>query len=140
TALNKWFAYWLYDIDNDVMDELRVEIEHPDHSWEQMDEWLRNNATDQTFYLKADQNDQHDALSMEKGSSEETIEEVFTDDASIKVKELMKQPLETSDNRLAYLSVPLTETMHLSGAPELTIEAAFDAPAANLSAVLVDYG
>src|SRR5699024_2150384 len=32
TTLNKWFDYWLYDIDNDVMDEPMVDIQRQDES------------------------------------------------------------------------------------------------------------
>lgn len=137
--LNKWFAYWLYDIDNGIMDEPRVELEHPDHTWEQIDEWPRHGVSDKTLYLKPRDEEGNAVLSMEKHSSSEGKKEVFTDDASMKVNELIENPLEASDNRLAYVSPTLTESMNLSGAPELTIEASFDDPVANLSAVLVDF-
>src|SRR5699024_577093 len=137
--LNKWFAYWLYDIDNGIMDEPSVELEHPDHTWEQIDEWPRHGVSDKTFYLKPRDEEGNAALSLEKHSSSEGEKEVFTDDASMKVNELIENPLEASGNRLAYVSPTLTESMNLSGAPELTIEASFDEPVANLSAVLVDF-
>lgn len=141
TALNKWFAYWLYDIDNGMMDEPRVELEHPNHEWEQIDEWPRENAVNKTLYFNSGHEDEENAsLEIEENPSESGEKVTFVDDASIRVKDLIERPLDQSDNRLAYLSPALTESMNLSGVPELTIKAAFDKPAANLSAVLVDYG
>lgn len=139
TALNKWFAYWLYDIDNDVMDTPIVDLEHPDHTWEQLDEWPRTDANDKTLYLASDNGENDTTLSIEENQSSENNQETFTDDATIEVEDLIKNPMEKSENRLAYLSPVLSESMHLSGVPELSIKAGFDEPTANLSAVLVDY-
>src|SRR5699024_7347638 len=64
TTLNKWFAYWLYDIENDVMDEAMVEIEHVDQSWEELKEWPRKDAEDKTLYLTNDDRDESIGLSI----------------------------------------------------------------------------
>lgn len=138
TELNKWFGYWLYDIDNDIMNEPKVEIEHPDNTWEKLDDWPRKEAENKTFYLNNNKNDKDIGLSLEKSSNEESEE--FTDDSSIEAKDLIENPFEVSKNRLAYVTPKLTESMNLSGVPELSIKASIDQDKANLSALLVDYG
>lgn len=140
TAINKWFAYWLYDINNDIMDESVVEVEKSDNTWEKLEEWPRPGVENKTLYPQIELEDAIISLQTEKLDSSEGGAQVWTDDASVKVSELIKKPLEELDNRLAYISPALQESMNLSGTPELTLEASFDRPAANLSAVLVDYG
>src|SRR5699024_5031417 len=139
TELNKWFAYWLHDIDNDIMDEPKVDVEHPDQTWEQLEDWPREAVEDKTLYLTRTHEDEMIGLSLEDSSSEEEKEK-FIDDASIKANDLIQNPFEESKHRLAYVSPVLTESMDLSGVPELFIKASIDQPAANLSALLVDYG
>lgn len=140
TQLNKWFAYWLYDIDNGIMDEPIVNYEYPNHKWEQLEEWPRNDVDDKTLYLSSSDDDNDTGLRLEKESESDNDGETFIDDASIEVEDLIKKPFEKSENRVTYVSSILDETMNLSGIPELSIKAEIDEPTANLSAVLVDYG
>jgi len=139
TTLNKWFAYWLYDIENDVMDEAMVEIEHVDQSWEELNEWPRKDAEDKTLYLTNDDRDESIGLSINDVPSDQEKER-FIDNASIKASEIIQHPFTDSNNRLAYVSPTLEESVRLSGTPELTIKASVERSAANLSALLVDYG
>ena len=61
--------------------------------------------------------------------------ELDTDDS------LIQAPDAADPNRLAYLSPALRRAVHVSGTPEVTLRASVDnRNAANLTAVLVDYG
>lgn len=54
---------------------------------------------------------------------------------------LIQAPDQADPNRLAYLSPPLDAPVHLSGTPSVRLRASVDNRyAANLTAVLVDYG
>ena len=54
---------------------------------------------------------------------------------------LIQAPDAADPNRLAYLSPALRRAVHVSGTPEVTLRASVDnRNAANLTAVLVDYG
>ena len=59
------------------------------------------------------------------------------DDASIDANVLVAAP--QSPHRLVYQSAPLTAPVHVSGIPDVSLRLAFDKPAANVSAMLVDY-
>lgn len=138
TTLNKWFDYWLYDIDSGIMDEPRVEIGNVAGSREPLEEWPRVDAVDQKLYLS---NSSKESVGL--SHTEKTVEnttESFTDDATKTAEELIKDPSSEFPNRLAYLSPVLTENIRLSGTPSLSINASIDHSAANLSAWLVDYG
>ncbi|CQR47432.1 Xaa-Pro dipeptidyl-peptidase [Paraliobacillus sp. PM-2] len=133
TTLNKWFGHWLYGINNGIMKEPGVEIQNRDLSWEQLEEWPRKKAEDKKLYLNG--SGELSLKRMEGGTKSS-----FIDDASKTAKELIKNPSSQSENRLAYISSELTEPIRLSGTPHLSVTASIDATAANLSALLVDYG
>lgn len=138
TTLNKWFDYWLYDIDSGIMDEPKVEIGNVAGSRETLEEWPRAGSVDQQLYL-SNSTDGLVGLSLSEKQGENTTES-FTDDATKTAEELIKRPSLEMPNRLAYLSPALTENIRLSGTPSLSINASIDRSAANLSAWLVDYG
>lgn len=139
TTLNKWFAHWLYDIDNGIMDEPIVDIEKVDHTWEELEEWPHEDAEDKTLYLTRDHDEENVGLSLTEPSSNDNLES-FVDDASLEAADLIKDPFSSSDHRLAYVSAELTEPLRLSGTPKISLQASINQPAANLSALLVDYG
>lgn len=136
TTLNKWFGHWLYEIDNDIMREPKVEIQNRNLLWEQLAEWPRKKAEDKKFYLNSSGKSGKLSLNKVESGSKSS----FIDDASKTAKELIKNPSSQSENRLAYRSSKLTEPVSMSGTLHLSITASIDDSAANLSALLVDYG
>ncbi|MUV37240.1 Xaa-Pro dipeptidyl-peptidase [Lentibacillus sp. JNUCC-1] len=132
-TLHRWFDYWLYDIDNGIMDEPQVTVQREDGSWVHESNWPHEHAEARTFYLN------------EAGLSEEALGETdasmaLVDDPYKKPEKLIKNPDKKMKHRLAYVMPTLTETMRLSGFPRLKIEASVDEPTARLTALLVDYG
>lgn len=136
TTINKWFDYWLYDIDNGIMDEPKVDIEKIDHTWEQLQEWPHQDVETKQLFLRKGQ-DGIGGLSL---YSQEDYDVSFVDAPLKQTTELIKSPSTSSSHRVAFLSPILQESIRLSGTPHLTIHASFDHTAANLSALLVDYG
>ncbi|OZG57595.1 X-prolyl-dipeptidyl aminopeptidase [Bifidobacterium myosotis] len=49
TTLERWFDYWLKDIDNGIMDEPEASIEDPDGNWHEYPSWPVPGAVDHTF-------------------------------------------------------------------------------------------
>lgn len=138
TTLNKWFDYWLYDIDNDVMDEPMVDIQRQDESWETEENWPNPDAKDSTLYLAANSNEDGGLRYRPVKDSGQVNH--FSDDSSKAVDELIQDPLSHVKNRDVYLSSELTNAYRLSGTVDVSIRASIDRPVANLTALLVDYG
>ena len=63
--------------------------------------------------------------------------ELVVDDASVDANVLVAAP--ASPNRLVYQTPALASPVHVSGTASVTVKMAFDQPAANVSAMLVDY-
>ncbi|MEV7970529.1 CocE/NonD family hydrolase C-terminal non-catalytic domain-containing protein [Sphaerisporangium sp. NPDC088356] len=65
------------------------------------------------------------------------VTETIVDDASKRAQTLADAV--TSPNRLAYKSGALTGAVRLSGTPQVSLRMSYDRPAANVTALLVDY-
>src|SRR5699024_4360241 len=138
TTLNKWFDYWLYDIDNDVMDEPMVDIQRQDKSWETDENWPNPDAKDNTLYLASNSNE--DGSLRYRPVKDSGQANSFSDDASKTADELVQDPLSQIENREVYLTSKLTNAYRLDGTVDVSIKASIDRPVANLTALLVDYG
>lgn len=137
---NRWFDYWLYGIENGIMDEPMVEIEREDRTWHQEENWPNPEAEPTSFHFKTGNDGGEGTLRIQgdlnlSGGTEDLI------DAPMKTANLLvADPESYSPNRLAYLTPNLAEQVRMSGTPEIKIQASIDRPVANLTALLVDYG
>ncbi len=137
TTLNKWFDYWLYDIDNGIMNEPMVDIENADQDWSAENAWPHNEVQETTLYLTS--------KSANKGNLSHRpvidmqVSQDIIDDSSIRAQELTQQPMINKENRQVYVTRELTDTYRISGTPDISIKASIDEPVANLTALLVDY-
>lgn len=137
TTLNKWFDYWLYDIDNGIMDEPMVDIQKDDRSWETESAWPHEEVQETTLYLTS-----HSAEEGNLGHRpvlDSHVSHEIIDDSSIRAQELIQQPLINMKNRQVYVTPELTNAYRISGTPNISIKASIDQPVANLTALLVDY-
>lgn len=137
TTLNKWFDYWLYDIDNDIMDEPMVDIQKEDRSWKKEKAWPHEEVQDTTLYL-TDVNVENGNLRHRPVINTDVSHEIV-DDATIRAEQLIQKPFELIENRQVYFTSELTKSYRISGTPEISIKASIDRPVANLTALLVDY-
>ncbi len=135
-TLNKWFDHWLYEIDNDVMDEPKVDIQREDKVWTTEEKWPAAGKKKTKLYLDTKKN-KNSELSL-LPSSNKNGRQSFIDNAMIRAETLAEA--EESAHRLVYQTKPLTKKVRLSGTPEISITAKLDKPAANLTALLVRYG
>ncbi len=133
--MNRWFTHYLHGIDNGVENDAKAWIVREDES--------RDNPTPYLDYPNPDASPVK--LYLGKGApgfgrlSPDKIKkqgkETLVDDYNFSGEELAKSL--TSKNRLLYLSSVLTEDLHISGIPTVTINLASSKPAANLSVWLV---
>jgi X-Pro dipeptidyl-peptidase len=142
-ALNRWFDYWLFGVDNGVRNEPRVDVERPDGTRDRYRDWPVPGTDPVRFQLTASAADRPGGLDAggrpDRSAPRQTFvdrgRELDTDSA------LISEPDVAHPNRLAYLSDELVAPVHLSGTPRVSLRAAIENRySANLTAVLVDYG
>ncbi len=140
-TLNRWFDHWLFGVDNGIMDEPRADVQRPDGTYVEYADWPVPAASDVTLHLAASDPAEPGALSLSGNNS--GVRQSFVDagrefDTDT---ELLPNPDEANPNRLVYLTDELPADVHLSGTPHVRLRASVDnRNAANLTAVLVDYG
>ncbi len=134
---NRWFDYWLYGIENGIADEPMIDIQREDGSWDQEADWPAVDMKEVSLHFNEANDGEGGILTINDNAG--NGEEVFSDDPMIRANQLAADPQLNNPNRLAYVSPALTEDVRLSGIPEVKIEASIDRPAANLTALLVDY-
>ncbi|WP_413063748.1 Xaa-Pro dipeptidyl-peptidase [Siminovitchia sp. 179-K 8D1 HS] len=136
---NRWFDYWLYGIENGIMDEPKVDIQREDRTWHQQEDWPAPEAESAKLSLKAGNDSESGILSNELFHNSSGSESLM-DDPRKKAAALAENPGLKTENRLAYLSPVLKEPIRMSGTPVVKIRASIDRPVSNLTALLVDYG
>ncbi|TRZ45417.1 Xaa-Pro dipeptidyl-peptidase [Robertkochia solimangrovi] len=133
--MNRWFTHYLHGIDNGVENDAKAWIvrEHDDRENPTAYENYPNpDASDVTYYLGKGA-PKLGSLSTTKPAKQGT--ETLIDNYSFDGSSLAKA--EITDHRLLYVTSELSEDMHISGVPKVTIKLASSKPAANLSVWLV---
>ncbi len=142
-TLNRWMDHWLFGVQNGVTTEPRADVQRPDGTYEKYANWPVPGSRAATLHLGATEAAEPGTLAHRPQANGQRPRQSFVDrgrelntDA-----DLLPSPDVANPNRLAYLSPPLTKVAHLSGTPSVSLRASVDNRyAANLTAVLVDYG
>ncbi|MBY5164357.1 Xaa-Pro dipeptidyl-peptidase [Salsipaludibacter albus] len=141
--LNKWMGHWLFGVDNGITDEPAADVQRRDGTYEQYADWPVPGSQDTVLHLGADDATAPGTLDLQRAPGAPAPTQSFVDDGRNRNTDasLIQAPDQPDANRLAYLSPPLGEDAHLSGTPSVRLRASVDNRyAANLTAVLVDYG
>jgi X-Pro dipeptidyl-peptidase len=135
-TVNRWFDHWLFGVRNGILDEPRVKVQRPDDSYDESPTWPVPGARTARVRLGAGTlTTWRRPWGVPRQRFVDAGRERDTDDS------LIQAPDAPDPNRLAYLSPVLRSPVHVSGTPEVTLRASVDnRNAANLTAVLVDYG
>jgi X-Pro dipeptidyl-peptidase len=142
-TLNRWMDHWLFGVDNGIMDEPRADVQRPDGTYQKFADWPAPGSRQSTLHLGATNATQPGTLSPRSQSGGVRPRQSFVDrgrelDTDVA---LLPSPDVANPNRLVYLSPPLPNGAHLSGTPTVSLRASVNNRyAANLTAVLVDYG
>ncbi|WP_086838105.1 Xaa-Pro dipeptidyl-peptidase [Amycolatopsis kentuckyensis] len=134
-TLNKWLSHYLYGIDNGIQNEPKATIQREDKSWADEADWPAPGTADVRVYP------------WPGGRSKGTIDtrnpvpgtaavETLADDSSKTIEQLAG--LASSGNRLLYATLAAKQAVRLSGTVRADLALAFDRPAANVSAILLD--
>jgi X-Pro dipeptidyl-peptidase len=140
-AENRWFDYWLFGVQNGIMSEPRATIQREDGTFHNEADWPFPGTRRAELELSASSSTAPGTLSTRsRGRSRDQSfvdrgRELDTDDV------LIQNPDTANPNRLVYVSPVLTRDVRISGTPWVELEMSVDnRNAANLTAVLVDYG
>lgn len=139
-TLNRWMDHWLFGVDNGVMDDPMADVQRPDGAYVQYADWPAPQARDTRLRLGATNATDPGTLTTRptNGPRQSFVDagrELAIDTA------LLPGPDTANPHRLVYTTAPLTEDALLSGTPSVSLRASVDnRNAANLTAVLVDYG
>jgi X-Pro dipeptidyl-peptidase len=138
-TLNRWMDYWLFGVRNGVMAEPRADVQRPDGTYEKYADWPVPGARDTKLRLSSTSATAPGSLGRKgSGPAQSFVDSGRTLDTDVA---LLPNPDTANPNRLIYLSQPLAANTHLSGTPSVSLRASVDNRyAANLTAVLVDYG
>ena len=137
-TLNRFWSHFLFGVDNDVMSGPLALVEREDHQWVPYATWPVPGSADVRLSLVSARGAAAGQLAVAAASARSAAsDESFTDDASMSAEELAAA-LE-SPHRLVYQTPPLASPVHLSGVPSVSLRLSINAPAAIVSAMLVDY-
>jgi len=149
--LNRFWTRYLFGVDNGMMNGPRAVIEREDRTWVEYKDWPVPGAVPVELLLDVDPPGLKTRPTTDPGLKTRPttdgvrrpglqtrqIEQSFTDNSAIDADTLVAAP--ASPHRLLYQTAPLTAPVHVSGIPEVSLRLSFDAPAAIVSAMLVDY-
>jgi X-Pro dipeptidyl-peptidase len=138
---NRWFDHELFGVRNGIFSEPRSSVEREDGTYVHEADWPLPGSRDARLDLSADSSTAPGELSTRsRGRSRDQSfvdrgRELDTDDV------LIQSPDSAHPNRLIYLSPNLRRDVRISGTPRVSLRMSIDnRTAANLTAVLVDYG
>jgi X-Pro dipeptidyl-peptidase len=133
---HRWFDHWLHGVPNGITDEPRATIQREDGSFQAEADWPAPGTADTALHLAAP-----GGLSTTVPAAspdQHFVDRGRTLDAD---RVLIRRPDAAHPNRLVYRTPPLATPARISGTPRVALNLSIDnRNAANLTAVLVDYG
>jgi X-Pro dipeptidyl-peptidase len=137
--LHQWFDYWLYGVQNGIMEQPRVDIEDTKDSWSTHADWPVSGSQPVDVFLQGDTPATAGMLGARSGGNTDALK--WTDLPNQNESTALNiAPGTTQNNRRVFLSPPLKTDLHLSGSPKLDVRVTLDKPQSNIAAMVVDYG
>jgi X-Pro dipeptidyl-peptidase len=143
TSENRWFDYWLFGVQNGIMQQPRATIQREDGSYSDEPDWPTPGTRRATLRLSARNGSAPGELSLRSSGRDWKKEQSFVDRGrELDTDDVLIQgPDEARSDRLVYRTRSLGSDVRISGTPEVSLRMSIDnRNAANLTAVLVDYG
>ena len=139
-ARHRWFDHYLFGVANGIQGEPRATVQREGGTYSQEADWPAPGTSAATLELGATSRSAPGTLSAKRPSA---VPQTFTDRGRELDTDdvLIKSPDAASENRLVYRTGALSRDVRMSGTPWVTLRMSVDnRTAANLTAVLVDYG
>jgi X-Pro dipeptidyl-peptidase len=140
---NRWFDHELFGVQNGIMREPRATIQREDGGYTDEPDWPWPGSRRATLRLSARNATAPGGLSSDWGGNRGRADQSFVDRGrELDTDDVLIQgPDEARPDRLIYRTGSLARDVRLSGTPWVTLRMSVDnRNAANLTAVLVDYG
>jgi X-Pro dipeptidyl-peptidase len=133
--MNKWFTRYLYDVENGIENEQKAWIVRENNENDEPTAYkdFPNPAASPVSFYPTPGAPGRGGLTTDRISDPGT--ETLVDNVSFSGDALAEA--EWTNHRLIYVTPRLTEAVHISGIPEITLKLASSEPAANLSIWLV---
>lgn len=131
--LHRWMDYWLLGIQNGIMSEPQVQVEHAPNQWDTYSSWPAENASAKTLWLKQ----QTLVDTQPTGNRGHSL---FFEKYEEKERDIVADPATVKNSRSAFVGQPLTQAVRFSGVAKVTLSAKASVSGTPLSAFLVDYG
>jgi X-Pro dipeptidyl-peptidase len=136
--LHRWFDHYLMGIDNGVQNDPQAAIERSPDQWVNYPAWPIPGTTPTTWHPAAGSVSGVGTLGSAAAPSGTNAS--FTDNPSVGDGSWAASPGSPASDRVLYSTGPLSTATTVSGTTTVTLTVTPSAPAARLSAVLVDYG
>jgi X-Pro dipeptidyl-peptidase len=136
-ALNRFWTRYLFGVDNGAPAGPKAVVERENNEWVEYADWPVPGASRAIVSLVPSGAAASGRLAIERAKQPGTIEQSFVDDSSVDAADLAAAS--QSPHRLLYQTPPLSAPVHVSGVPEVSLQLSFSAPAAIVSAMLIDY-
>lgn len=147
--MNKWFGYWLYDINNNIMEEIPPVIIQNNaniNQWDTSNNWPFEGVEKVKFFadnnnnkLTKIKNDCNDDVTIIDDISLTRYDRLKPDE-SIWLNSIVSKPEIQKPYRVAYTSDELSKNTRISGIVNFEMKAKLDSGTGIISAMLVDYG
>jgi len=140
TQQNRWFDHYLFGLANGIQGEPRSTIQREDGSYRNEADWPAPGTSRATLEVGSGSRTAPGTLSAKRKSA---VPQPFTDRGrELDTDDVLIQSPDTANpNRLVYRTSALSRDVRMSGTPWVTLRMSVDnRTAANLTAVLVDYG
>lgn len=130
--INAWLDHFVEGEENDIVNGPQVEVELPNGTLVTQREWPHEDTVVERMFLG------HDVLT--RNPPAKMVETFFDNGKNIKLEKLVDAPTEKNDNRLIFLSGPLTGSRLLSGTPRVQLNISVqNRKAANITVAVIEY-
>lgn len=136
--LHRWFDHYLMGIDNGVQNDPQASVERAPDQWTDYSSWPIPGTTPTTWHLSPGTVAGVGKLGTTTSPAGRTA--AFTDDPNQDDDNWAASPTMTASDRVIYSTGPLAAATTISGTTSVTLTVSPSTSAAELSAVLVDYG
>jgi X-Pro dipeptidyl-peptidase len=138
-TIHRWFDRWLFDIQNGIEQEPKVDIETDPDVWETHEKWPLHGTTPTHLWFRPGSESGPGGFGLQRLAGK--IDQAsFLDHTSQSENTIISDLTSVTPNRLVYLSEPLEAPVRISGTPTVDLSAIVDQPDTDFGAAIVDFG
>jgi X-Pro dipeptidyl-peptidase len=138
-TIHRWFDRWLFDIQNGIEQEPKVDVETDPDVWEAHEKWPLHGTTPTHLWFRPGSESGPGGFGLQRliGKINQAS---FLDNTGQSENTIIGNLTSVTPNRLVYLSDPLEAPVRISGTPTVDLSAIVDQPDTDFGAAIVDFG